>query len=61
MFGAIKTLFTKVVELTSTLFQSSEIVEESNDDPVNGFLQPEVIDDEPKIKKLKRSKQNYDI
>jgi hypothetical protein len=61
MFGAIKTLFTKVVELTSTLFQSSEIVEESNDDPVNGFLQPEVINDEPKIKKLKRSKQNYDI
>ena len=61
MFGAIKTLFTKVVELTSTLFQSSEIVEEGNDDPVNGFLQPEVINDEPKIKKLKRSKQNYDI
>jgi hypothetical protein len=61
MFGAIKTLFTKAVELTSTLFQSSEIVEEGNDDPVNGFLQPEVIDDEPKIKKLKRSKQNYDI
>ena len=61
MFGAIKTLFTKVVELTSTLFQFSEIVEEGNDDPVNGFLQPEVINDEPKIKKLKRSKQNYDI
>ena len=61
MFGAIKTLFTKAVELTSTLFESSEIVEEGNGSPVNGFLQPEVIDDEPKIKKLKRSKQNYNI
>jgi hypothetical protein len=61
MFGAIKNFFTRVVELTSSLFQSSEIVEESNDEPVNGFLQPEVIHDEPKIKKLKRSKQNYDI
>lgn len=61
MFGAIKNFFTRVVELTSSLFQSSEIVEEGNDDPVNGFLQPEVIDDEPKIKKLKRSKQNYNI
>jgi len=57
MFGAIKNFFTRVAELTSNLFQNSEIIEEQDDSPVNGFLQPEIIDNEPKIKKLKRSKQ----
>ena len=57
MFGAIKNFFTRVAELTANLFQNSEIIEEQENSPKDGFLQPEIIDDEPKIKKLKRSKQ----
>jgi len=56
MFSVIKIFFTKVVELTSSLFQEPQIIEKVNDIPINGFLQSEVINEEPKIKKLKRSK-----
>lgn len=58
MFSAIKNFFTKVVELTSTLFQEPEIIEKVENTPINGFLQSEVIHEEPKIKKIKRSKSN---
>lgn len=58
MFSTIKNFFTRVVELTSTLFQEPEIIEKTDNTPINGFLQSEVIHKEPKIKKLKRSKSN---
>jgi len=55
MFGIIKNFFTRVAELTSSIFEDSEIIEEQQNKSANGFLHSKVIDEEPKIKKLKRS------
>jgi hypothetical protein len=56
MFSAIKNFFTKVGQLTADFFENSEVIEEENVLPTNGFLQSEIIKSEPKIKTIKRLK-----
>ena len=61
MFSTIKNFFTKARKSTPTPFEQPKVYQKTENAPTNGFLQSEVVNDEPKIKKLKRSRQTHTL